>query len=498
MINALPSNLSILVERIQEAIKHWPVNVSLDHAIRWVLQFEAEDYALAVRILEHIDVLGSSHIRSALEVAHTKLLRKISEKGSPLKGDNTLFAAIGSSAKSGSLIAYHYRVTANISENNFVESDEEEHLDLSKIENIVLVDDVVGSGKTIAKEVKRVAEEVYTLLRSQNIFILTVAGYSDGIKRIVDETGATVVTALEYNSNDTVSNPDAVFFNGMPVAERHMTLEKIKRYCRNISTSSLGHMELGGLLVFDHNTPNTTLPIIWSDSKGWLPLFPRAGKIIGAAKLLKSAEKEREKTSGSKSGGVTLTDRSSSELTLFVEGKVDEIFVDYLSKKQDLPGRLGVASIKAIALGGLYQSPRLLELLRTSKKHVVFLLDNDEHSKRASTRLASLEGVEVMHLNPTFISILDLEKIYSQRELFPNLPDHFSTVDDEKWLHEVELAVIKRGPVSANSDRISQVIDEFLDPQKYNTFVEDLKSHTDKIFSDAKIEKQERGNKKVP
>lgn len=487
MINALPSSLSSHVERIQAAIGKWPITISLDHAVRWVLQFEAEDYALAVRILEHISVLGSGQVRSTLEAAHTKLIRKISEKGTPLKGDNTLFAAIGSSAKSGSLIAYHYRVTADIPENSFVESDEEDLLDLSKIDNIVLVDDVIGSGRTISKEVKRVAEEVYTLARSRNIFVLTVAGYSDGIKHIVEETGATVVTALEYNTNDTVANLDAKFYSGMPVAERQSSLDKIKRYCRNISTSSLGFADLGGLLVFDHNTPNTTLPIIWSNSKEWLPLFPRSGKIVGAAKILKSTEKEREKKAQ--------VDSVTSELTLFVEGKVDEIFVDYLSKKHGLPEQLGVNSISAVALGGLYQSQKLLDLLKDSKKHAIFVLDGDEHSRKASSRLAALKEVEVMFLAPTFTALLDIKKIYNHKDRFPSLPDQFLP-EDGKWLHEVEMATLKRWSVSANSDRVFEIIDEFLDLEKYENFCKKLKDHTEKLFSDVTLKAPKNPAKK--
>lgn len=482
MITALPSNLRSLIDRIDRAITKWPIQVSLDHAIKWVLQFDKEDHNLAVKIIEHLDVLGSAQIRASLEIAHTKLVRKIAEKGFPMKGNNTLFAAVGSSAKSGALIAYHYRVTAGISEDSFVSSDEEDKLDLSKIENIVLVDDVIGSGKTIAKEVSRVAEEVYSLSRSRNIFVLTVAGYDDGIKYVMDETGASVVTALEYNVKDTVANLDAVFYHGMPMSERSTALDSIKRYCRTISTSSLGFAELGGLLVFDHNTPNTSLPIIWSNSKGWLPLFPRAAKIPGAAKLLKSAEDERKKTADITEATDPKVERETSELTLFVEGKVDEIFVDHFLSKHNLSEKINVGTVNAVALGGLYQSTKLLELLRESKKHAIFVLDNDTHAKRASARLNELNKVHVIHLKPSFIAMLDIERIYSNKERFPELPDHFSHIDDAKWLHEVERATLKRGSVLSSTEKISQFIEEFLDPIKYDEFCIALRKEADKVF----------------
>lgn len=291
MINALPTTLKAQLPKIDSIISKWPIKISLDHAIKWIMQFDAEDQQLAIRILEHIHVLGLKEVRDALEVAHAKLERMVSEKGTPIKGNNTLYAGVGSSAKSGGLISYHYRVSAELPEDNFFSSEEERILDLSKVENIILVDDVVGTGKTITKEVTRIAEEVYTLSKTRNVFVLTVAGYEEGIQHITKETGASVVCALEYTSKDTVSNLDAAFYKDLPVSDRGADLERIKRYCRSISTSELGFGGVGGLLVFDHNTPNTTLPIIWHNGKGWLPLFPRATRIPGAAKVLGSVRK---------------------------------------------------------------------------------------------------------------------------------------------------------------------------------------------------------------
>lgn len=476
MINALPASLRVYVPKIEAIISKWPVKVTLDHAVKWVMQFDADDQALAVRILEHTHVLGSKQVRDALEVAHAKLERMVSEKGAPIKGNNTLYAGIGNAAKSGGLIAYHYRVAAEISEHDFFSGEEEKSLDLSKIENIVLVDDVIGTGKTITNEVTRIAEEIYTLSKTRNVFVLTVAGYEEGIQNITTETGASVVCALEYTSKDTVSNLDASFYADISVSQRGADLERIKRYCRSISKSELGFGGVGGLLVFDHNTPNTTLPIIWHSGKGWLPLFPRATRIPGAAKVLRSAEEERTSTTQATAELKVAESCADSPLTLFVEGKIDEIFVDCMRQKHDLSGRLGVKEINAIALGGLYQSERLLDLLKTSRKHAVFILDDDEHSRRASSRWSALEKVKILKLKPTFVAILDIEKIFESRERFPGLPENLGSVDDPKFMHEVELAVLKRGPVSANAERITQVIDEFLDQNKYDEFIDSLKS----------------------
>lgn len=480
MINALPSSLRSLIERIEFAIKRWPIQITLDRAVRWVLQFEAEDYVLAVRILENLDVLGPADIRAALEVAHAKLLRKMAEKGSPMKGNNTLYAGIGNAAKSGALISYHYRTVTGIPEDDFLSQDEEQELDLSKVENIVFVDDFIGTGKMISKEIKRIAEEVYALSGTRKIFILTVAGYEDGIQHVIDETGASVVCALEYSSRDSVALLDATFYDGLPVSERSAALERIKRYCRAISTSELGFGGIGGLLVFDHNTPNTTLPIVWHTGKGWNPLFPRSGKIPGAAKVLKSAQDERSQHSAKEQ---EIIPREKAELTLFVEGKVDELFIDNLRQRHELAQRIGVGEVAAIALGGLYQSNRLLELIRSAKKHAIFVLDDDQHARRASQRNKALTDVPLLYLKPYFVAMLDLEKMYAQRDRFPGFPERTGSLTDPRWLHEVELVVLKRVPVVANSERILQLMNEFLDPAKYEEFVTSLRTIVDEMFA---------------
>lgn len=481
MISGLPFSLRSLQPRIEAAVGSWPIRLSLDHAVKWVMQFDSDDYLLAVRVLENLHVLGLGDIRSTLEVAHTKLLRSAAGKGVPIKRNNTLYAGIGSAAKSGSLIAYHYRIAAEIPEDDFLSGDDEQNLDLRQIENIVLVDDVIGTGKTVTSEVTHIAEEVYALSPTRNIFVLTIAGYEDGIKNVVESTGATVVCALEYGVRDTVAALDGAFFDGLPVVERSAALDRLKHYCRSISTSELGHGGVGGLLVFDHNTPNTTLPIVWHSGKGWLPLFQRSRKIPGAAKILKSVRDEREQANA-KSQPIR---RQDVELTLFVEGRIDEIFVDRLKLKLGLASRLAVREIAAVALGGLYQSERLLELLKSARKHAVFIFDNDDNSQRAAIRNRTLSSMPILYLRPNFVAMLDIERLYAARDRFPRLPERATDTTDPRWLHELEFAVLKRGPIAANAERISQIIDEFIDLDKYNEFALALNKTVDGLFHPA-------------
>ena len=114
-----------------------------------------------------------------------------------------------------------------------------------------------------------------------------------------------------------------------------------------------------------------------------------------------------------------------------------------------------------------------------SRKHAIFILDNDEQARKASARLANLNDVKILHLKPTFTAMLDLEKIFMNGDRFHGLPEDIGSIDDQKFLHEVELAVLKRGPIGSNTERLTQIIDEFLSTDKYEEFVFELKSLID-------------------
>ncbi|KIP97188.1 phosphoribosyltransferase-like protein [Pseudomonas fluorescens] len=484
MINALPSSIATEIERVERAVSGWPVSVAIDHVIRWVLQFDRDDYGLAIRILENIDVLAQRDVRAAFQVAQAKLERAAIEKGTPIKKTNTLYAGVGQASKSGAVMAYHYRLAAQISEADFFTQDEEDDIDFSRIDNIVLLDDVIGTGQSVATDIAHVIEEIHSLSKSRNVYVLTVAGYVEGISKVVEETGASVISALEYSVKDTVTDLDGVFYTGLPMSERARALDRIKRYCRIAARSDLGYGSIGGLLVFDHNTPNTSLPVIWARGNGWMPLFARAGRVQGTAKVLKEAKAEREAEAAQEAHVTEHPPKKKAiDLTLFVEGKFDERFVDVMRGSFGLVERLGVSDVSAVALGGLAQSVRLFELLRDSRKYAVFVLDGDSHSKRMASRIEPSGTTQIMYLEPSFIALLDIDKIYTDAERFPGLPEPNRDLNDDKWFFEVERAVLRKGALTASGERFAQIVEEYLHLAKYEAFIQNLAKHVDQLLS---------------
>lgn len=90
-----PKYLENRLDEIKMIIKSWPIEKSLEEVMAWVLQFESNDYDLAIRVIKNLNVIGADDLNIALNVAYSKLLRHAQEKGSKISNENTLYMAIG-------------------------------------------------------------------------------------------------------------------------------------------------------------------------------------------------------------------------------------------------------------------------------------------------------------------------------------------------------------------------------------------------------------------
>ena len=96
-----PRELEDKVKEIKAIIEGWPVEKSLNEVMEWILQFETEDFELALRILKQLNVVGQKDFEGALKIAFSKLMRHANEKGIKLSNTNTIYCPIGTAGKSG-------------------------------------------------------------------------------------------------------------------------------------------------------------------------------------------------------------------------------------------------------------------------------------------------------------------------------------------------------------------------------------------------------------
>lgn len=416
-----PRSISALLSEVEKIVDSWPVEVPVGDVVRWMLQFDVEDFDLALRVIRNLNVVGDADLRSALSVAYSKLMRKAVEKNARITNRNTLFAGIGDAGKSGSMIAYHFRMTNPISEENFLHDESMEYIERGLVENLVLIDDFIATGRQATDEINELAKRV-TPLGVKNIFVLAVCGMREGIEEVQNETKAYTFSAFEYDTKDTVASLDSAFYSGLEHKDRSAMLERLRHYGRFCQEKNpLGYGAIGGLVAFYYNTPNSTVPVVWSDNNDWIPLFRRVRRINGISayysqfdRALKQKASEGRNTKDQSERRSNAEREPPRETTLFVEGKTDEIFFDILTNEHRLAERAGLERIDVVALGvGVTIPERLLDVLTKSYPSSVFIFDGDFDSSRSpgGSLQKQLERVRHIILQPSIMEFLDTDRI---------------------------------------------------------------------------------------
>lgn len=404
-----PRSIDDALEEAMRICDLWPKKPEVD-IVNWIMQFDVEDNDLAIRIVRHLNVIGYDDLVNALSVAYSKLARKAKEKGTSIQPRNTLFAGIGGSGKSGSMIEYHLRmVNDKISEENYLSDESMPLIKKGLVENIVLVDDILMSGNQSAKEIKKITEQL-TPLGVKNIFLLTALGMRQGLAKVYNETKAHTFSAFEYDSEDTAVCLDSRFYDGVPFEQRSSMRSRLEQYGRSCAPKTpLGYSGLGTLIAFYYNTPNSTLPVVWSDSNSWMPLFKRVKRINGIAAYFSQfdaalkAKEQAEPPKHARAKQENMPDR----ITIFVEGKEDEWFFDQLMLRFDLAKMIGVKRVWIASLGGLSEMVNLAEPMLLTGEKFVFVVDNDREAENKAKAMP--KGAPVVILMQSVLEFIDVE-----------------------------------------------------------------------------------------
>lgn len=112
--------------------------VSTELITRWLNQFKDNEIRYVAPLLRRYQFIDVSQIKDKCKKIEFYL------KDKDVK--NAIFAPFGPIAKSGALVAYHYRLATGLPEKYFVSSQSLFNLDLSNINSIVFLDDFIGTG----------------------------------------------------------------------------------------------------------------------------------------------------------------------------------------------------------------------------------------------------------------------------------------------------------------------------------------------------------------
>lgn len=450
-----PVSLSQRVDEVVGIVNKWPVEKDITQVLNWLMQFDNEDIDLGIRIIKNLNVIGFEDLNIALTIAYSKLQRLAIEKETTITAENTIFAGIGDGGKSGAMIGYNFRLINNLSEENFMNDSSIKHLESRMVKNIVLVDDVVGTGKQATTEIKKLTDKV-TPFGVKNIFLLTAVGMKDGIKQISDKTKAYVFSAFEYTKEDTVTCLDSPFYTGIPHEERNELKKRIEYYGRVTYDSPLGYGDIGALIVFYYNTPNISLPIIWGSINSWIPLFKRAVRISGINSYYEKIElsiKNQKNKDFVKDNNVFF---------LLVEGKADEVFIEFVvsSMKKKL--------INITSLGGS-SSKKLIDNILMLNPRCLFIIEegDDSFSSQLKENIGNNPYIEAK----PFVYYLDFDLLKNNDKWVTLIPEGFDT-KNKRTMNLLEKRIKMK--LLRRESRLKEFISENINSKKVEILCQEI------------------------
>lgn len=243
--------------------------INVNSIDRWLDQFDSTDKDLAARILDCVEFISLEQIGIAFRQILAELRGWHIEENQRV-GKWRFVPLSGSPGESGDSMIHRFRLAnrLNFRKYNelFVYRSQLMSERLTEEDSIVFIDDFSGTGKQVCD----FWTEFQELLPEQPTTYLVLAGVNNQAKQKIDEeTDFQVVSQYEFNNSDNIFSDSC----------RHFTQDekdKILRYCRRADrTNPRGFGECGLVLIFAHNTPNNSIPILHANRASWEGLFRR-------------------------------------------------------------------------------------------------------------------------------------------------------------------------------------------------------------------------------
>jgi len=198
--------------------------------------------------------------------------------------ENTLIVGPGSPADSGPHLLYYFRNANRLRSDMFVTSAEllsRNSDELQNLRRIVLLDDLCGTGKTAGRYHNKLIVPLcvkHKHLANASVLYLTLFATAHGLQKA--RKYFTSHAAMFIDDTYKCFGPQSRYFDegGRPLVSDVSRQDAI-----NIFTSygkplyrhhPLGYKDSQLLLAFSHNTPNNSLPVLWSNGTRDHPWYP--------------------------------------------------------------------------------------------------------------------------------------------------------------------------------------------------------------------------------
>jgi hypothetical protein len=253
-----------------------------------------QDQRLLFKLLQNVRFVSRRDTRLLLKEAHLSLHEHlpafIQEKRSDRRRD-VLITYVDGPGKSGATYASLYADENRIS-TRCVTAPETMAKTLSvyeatagtSISALVIVDDVIGSGNSLSKNLNSFVDEHKEFFKERKIpiLVITLCATPKGEQKVRDELSK-IDVQIDLKVLEPMGERHSAFGETLGFWESSDEKGRAKELCLRLGakvnkTNYLGYGDQGLLLVFPDTCPNNSLPILHGSSSGpdaWNPLFPR-------------------------------------------------------------------------------------------------------------------------------------------------------------------------------------------------------------------------------
>jgi hypothetical protein len=238
------------------------------------------------RLLQHLRFYSEDEIRNRMKVAHGIVVRGLVDRVSHKqvkRWQSLIVSYLDGPGKSGARFARLYLDENAMYHESLVERGQLK-VALSKrddVQALVFVDDFVGSGHSASDYLQGFLNECEDLLaaKSIRIFFVAVCGFERGM-RYIENNLTSKMARINLHFCDSLDESDSCFRDQSKVFPDANERSRAKEIAESkgallCKPAPLGYSDSQALVVFSHNCPNNTLPILWERNREWIPLFRR-------------------------------------------------------------------------------------------------------------------------------------------------------------------------------------------------------------------------------
>jgi len=287
---------------IHNLVKKWQAyrgrEVTTENVRHWLDQGNnsVKEKKLLFKLLENVRFVTDFEIRQNFIMAHSSIKTQLPEwvqEHKRQRRPDIAVCYIDGEAKSGQRLAALYAEENNIpaksvlSSNHFSEGiNKVEKLHNTSLNSIVVVDDIIATGKSFSDNFEKFLKENYKFISQRSIMvsIVILISTADGERSVTKVINRFKDLNIFFKPIEVLAPKHFAFSDDTTIWETDTDSDIAKALCNRIGSviqkkAPLGYGGQSLLITFPDRCPNNSLPILYASSNKdpkWDPLFPRA------------------------------------------------------------------------------------------------------------------------------------------------------------------------------------------------------------------------------